>query len=64
MQLVQKGFYANETFYEPAKHFQTIYLVSIDFDLTFTELKLLYYKKRLSKFQEKAVQKGPVIQLT
>ena len=45
-------FLANETFYKPAKHFQTIYLVSIDFDLPFTELKLLYYKK---SYQNKSI---------
>ena len=53
MQLVRKGFLANETFYKPAKHFQTIYLVSIDFDLPFTELKLLYYKKSYQNFKRK-----------
>ena len=57
MQLVRKGFLANETFYKPAKHFQTIYLVSIDFDLPFTELKLLYYKKSYQNFKRKRSEK-------
>ena len=57
MQLVRKGFLANETFYKPAKHFQTIYLVSIDFDLPFTELKLLYFKKSYQNFKRKRSEK-------
>ena len=57
IQLVRKGFLANETFYKPAKHFQTIYLVSIDFDLPFTELKLLYFRKSYQNFKRKRSEK-------
>ena len=58
---VQIGVLANETFKKPSKHFQTLYLVSIDFDLPFTVLKLLYYKQCYKNFKEKAVQIGPII---
>ena len=57
MQLVQKGFLVNETFYKSAKHFQTIYLVSIDFNLPFTELELLYFKKSYQNFKRKRSEK-------
>ena len=57
MQLVRKGFLANETFYKPAKHFQTIYLVSINFNVPFTELKLLYFKESYQNFKRKQSEK-------
>ena len=55
--MVRKDFLANETFYKAAKHYQTIYLVSIDFDLPFTELKLLYNKKSYQNFKRKRAEK-------
>ena len=57
MQLIQNGFLANETFYKPSKHTQTLYLGSIDFDLPFTVLELLFYKKNYQNFKRKRSEK-------